>query len=113
MLLGHFGVAFIAKRAAPGASLGMLVLAAQLADLAWPLPLLSGLEKVEVTRGQTPLLNLVFVSYPYSHSLLTQLIAGAALGLAYKFIGGERTRPSSSAYWFRAIGSSTGSSSDR
>lgn len=89
MFLGHFGLAFVAKRAAPRASLGVLVLAAQLADLSWPLLLLTGVEQVQVTQGQTPLLDLVFVSYPYSHSLLVQIVVGVILGLVYKLIGGS------------------------
>jgi hypothetical protein len=83
MFLGHYGLALAAKRAAPRASLGVLVLAAQLADLLWPLLLLAGAEQLQVTHGATPLLNLVFTSYPYSHSLLTQLALGALLGIVY------------------------------
>ena len=83
MFLGHYGLALAAKRAAPAASLGALVLAAQLADLLWPLLLLGGIEHLQVTRGATPLLNLVFTSYPYSHSLLTQFVLGALLGIVY------------------------------
>ena len=37
MFLGHFGVALAAKKVAPRTSLGVLVLAAQLADLLWPI----------------------------------------------------------------------------
>lgn len=88
MFLGHFGVALAAKRVAPSASLGMLVLSAQLADLLWPLLLLTGMERVHITQGATPLLNLEFIAYPYSHSLLTQLVLGVALGGIYRLAGG-------------------------
>jgi len=70
MFIGHFGVAFAAKRVAPGVSLGTLFLAAQLADLIWPTLVLLSLEKVEVAPGVTAVTPLDFVSYPYSHSLL-------------------------------------------
>jgi len=70
MFIGHFGLAFAAKRAAPSLSLGTLFLAAQLADLVWPNFVLLGLEKVEVAPGITAVTPLDFVSYPYSHSLL-------------------------------------------
>ena len=93
MFLGHYGLALAAKRAAPAASLGVLVLAAQLADLLWPLLLLTGVEHLQVTRGATPLLNLVFTAYPYSHSLLTQLVLGALLGIVY-FVATRRRRES-------------------
>lgn len=91
MFLGHYGLALAAKRAAPAASLGALVLAAQLADLLWPLLLLAGVEHLQVTHGTTPLLNLVFTAYPYSHSLLTQFVLGAFLGIAY-FVATRRWR---------------------
>ena len=93
MFLGHYGLALAAKRAAPAASLGALVLAAQLADLLWPLLLLTGVEHLQVTRGATPLLNLVFTAYPYSHSLLTQTVFGVLLGIVY-FVATRRRRES-------------------
>jgi len=78
MFIGHFGLAFAAKRVAPSVSLGTLFLAAQLADLVWPNLVLLGLEKVEVAPGITAVTPLNFVSYPYSHSLVA-LVLWAAL----------------------------------
>jgi hypothetical protein len=83
MFLGHFGVALAAKKTAPKASLGTLVLAAQFADLLWPILLLSGREEVRITPGITRMTPLDFVSYPWSHSLLMQMVWGVALGAAY------------------------------
>ena len=83
MFLGHFGLAYAAKRAAPETSLGSLFLAAQFADLIWPFLLLSGFEKVDIVHGATPLLDLAFVSYPYSHSLATLALFGVLLGSAH------------------------------
>lgn len=83
MFLGHFGVALAAKKAAPKASLGILVLAAQLADMLWPVFLLLGWEQVRIEPGNTRVTPLNFVSYPYSHSLVAQLLWGLALGGAY------------------------------
>ncbi len=40
MFIGHFGVALAAKKVAPRASLGILILAAQFLDFLWPLFLL-------------------------------------------------------------------------
>ena len=79
MFLGHFGLAFAAKRAAPKTSLGMLLLGAQLADLLWPVLLLTGFEQVRIQQGATPFLDPVFVAYPFSHSLLTQCVFGVLL----------------------------------
>ncbi len=84
MFIGHFGLAFAAKRAAPRTSLGATFVAAQLADLFWPIFLLSGAEQVRIVRASpNPFLSLEFVSYPWSHSLETQLIAGVLFGLLY------------------------------
>jgi hypothetical protein len=83
MFLGHFGVALAAKKAAPMVSLGTLFLAAQFADLLWPILLLVGLEQVQIAPGITRVTPLDFVSYPYSHSLAAQLIWGGLLGSAY------------------------------
>jgi len=83
MFLGHFGVALAAKRAAPKASLGTLVFAAQLADLLWPIFLLLGWEQVRIVPGTTRVTPLDFVSYPWSHSLAAQICWGILLGAVY------------------------------
>ena len=53
MFIGHFALAFGAKRYAPQISLGILFLACQLADIIWPNLVLLGLEVVEVDPGNT------------------------------------------------------------
>jgi hypothetical protein len=73
MFIGHFALAFGAKKAAPSVSLGTLFLSAQLADLVWPTLVLLGVETVEVHPGMTAFTPLEFVSYPYSHSLVALL----------------------------------------
>jgi hypothetical protein len=80
MFLGHFALAFGAKRLAPAVSLGTLFLAAQLADLLWPTFLLLGVERVEILPGATAVTPLNFVSYPYSHSLVALAAWGAIAG---------------------------------
>jgi hypothetical protein len=83
MILGHYGVALAAKRAAPGTSLGTLVLAAQWLDEIWPILLLAGVERVRVVPGLMAANPLDFVSYPISHSLLAVLGWGVLFGLLY------------------------------
>ena len=83
MFVGHFGVGFAAKAAAPRVSLGTLFLAAQLVDLLWPTLLLLGLEKVEIRPGITRVTPLDFVSYPISHSLLMAVVWAALFAGAY------------------------------
>ncbi len=83
MFIGHIALAFGAKKLAPKASLGTLVMAAQLADLVWPTLVLLGIETVVVSPGITAFTPLDFVSYPYSHSLVA--LAGWALGLGVAY----------------------------
>ena len=79
MFIGHFAVAFAAKRAAPEVSLGTLFLAAQLADLVWPTLVLLGVERFEIRPGITAVTPLDFIHYPYSHSLVGMTLWGLAL----------------------------------
>jgi hypothetical protein len=83
MFLGHFAVAFAAKRKAPEISLGTLFVAAQLPDVLWPMLVLAGVEQVRIDPGNTAVTPLDFVSYPYSHSLLFDLLWAALFALAY------------------------------
>jgi hypothetical protein len=89
MFIGHFAVAFAAKRAAPAVSLGTLFLAAQLADLAWPNLVLAGIERVHLHPGATAVTPLDFESYPYSHSLLALAIWGALFALLHYLVRGR------------------------
>jgi hypothetical protein len=83
MFLGHYGVAFAAKRAAPRTSLGTLTFAAQFLDELWPVLLLMGLEQVRIVPGLMAANSLDFVSYPISHSLLTAIGWAILIGLIY------------------------------
>lgn len=89
MFIGHFGIGFATKKAAPQASLGTLLLAAQFIDLLWPSLLMLGLERVRIAPGITAVTPLDFEYYPISHSLLA--VAGWAIlvGAIYFF----RQRP--------------------
>jgi len=83
MFLGHFAVAFAAKKAVPAVSLGALFLAGQFADLLWPVLVLLGVEEVRILPGATAMTPLDFVSYPYSHSLNALVGWGILVGGAY------------------------------
>lgn len=83
MFLGHFGLALAAKRVAPRPSLGTTVMAAQWADGIWPIFVLLGVEHVEIRPGVTTVTPLDFVSYPYSHSLMADLIWAALFAVVY------------------------------
>jgi hypothetical protein len=88
MIIGHYAVAMAAKRAAPKTSLGTLIAAAAFLDLLWPVLLLLGAETVVIAPGATPFTPLAFISYPWSHSLLTSAIWGLLFGGGYYAISG-------------------------
>ncbi len=90
MFLGHFGLAFAAKRLAPRTSLGALGAASQWVDLVWPVLVLAGIEQVRIAPGDTAYTPLAFVHYPWTHSLLMSIAWAIAFGLLYRAAGGER-----------------------
>jgi membrane-bound metal-dependent hydrolase YbcI (DUF457 family) len=83
VFIGHFGLAFAAKKVAPRPSLGTLALAAQLVDGVWPVFLLLGWEKVEIVPGITAVTPLLFASYPYTHSLAAGAVWALLLAGGY------------------------------
>ena len=83
MFIGHFGLAFAARRATPRLSLGTAFLAAQFLDLLWPTLLLVGAESVRIQPGATAVTPLAFEHYPWSHSLLMVIAWSIALGGGY------------------------------
>jgi len=83
MFLGHYALAFGAKRMAPAVSLGTLFMACQFADLLWPTLVMLGLEIVEIDPGNTLVTPLNFVKYPYSHSLVMLLVWSMVFALCY------------------------------
>ena len=90
MFLGHIALAMAAKRSAPRTSLATLFLAAQWADVLWPIFLALGIEQVRIQPGNTAFTPLDFVSYPYSHSLLALAVWGILFGIVYRAVAGGR-----------------------
>ena len=99
MFIGHFGLALAAKKVAPRPSLGTLVLAAQLVDGVWPIFLLLGWEQVEIRQGITAVTPLLFVSYPYTHSLVAGTVWAALLAGCYYLLRRDRA----GAGWIAAL----------
>ena len=91
MFIGHFAAGFAAKRVAPRVSLAVLFLAAQLADVLWPIFVAIGLESVRIAPGITAVTPLDFVSYPYSHSLVALSIYAVAFGAVCWWLLGDLT----------------------
>jgi hypothetical protein len=90
MFIGHYALAFVAKRAAPRTSLGTLFVAPTFADLLWPVFLLLGLEQAHVVPGPNPFLTLWLDNYPYSHSLIALIVWGALFGSFYRAKTGDK-----------------------
>jgi len=90
MFLGHFAVGFGAKRLAPRASLGTLLLAAQFIDLLWPTLVLLGVERVRIAPGITTVVPLDFEHYPISHSLFAVVGWALLFGAVYFLIRRDR-----------------------
>lgn len=92
MFIGHIALAFAAKKVTPRVSLATLLVAAQWADILWPVFLAMGIEHVRMQPGNPPFERLDFTSFPYSHSLAASIAWGVLFGLVYRAIaGGRRT----------------------
>ena len=86
MFIGHYALAFGAKKFAPDVSLGILFLACQLADIIWPNLVLLGIEALEIEPGITVMTPLNFLHYPYSHSLVALILWSAVFGVLYALL---------------------------
>lgn len=89
MFIGHFAVAFAAKRVAPSVSLGTLFVATELLDVLWPVFVLLGVESVAIQAGITAFTPLDFTSYPWTHSLAMCALWGLAAAALYYLARGN------------------------
>jgi hypothetical protein len=99
VFIGHLGLGFAAKTVAPRPSLGTLLLASQLVDGVWPVFLLLGWEKVDIVPGITAVTPLLFVSYPYTHSLAAGVVSAALFAGGYYAL----RRDAGGAGWLAAL----------
>lgn len=83
MFIGHFAVAFGAKRYAPRVQLAWLIAGVAWADLLWTIFLLRGWEHARIAPGDTTFTPFDLYDYPWSHSLLMLGVWGIALGAVY------------------------------
>ncbi|WCT13238.1 metal-dependent hydrolase [Mucilaginibacter jinjuensis] len=84
MFIGHFGLSFAAKKAAPKVSLGTLFIATQFVDILWPFLLVFHIEKMAIVPGYTKVNAFEFLYFPYTHSLLMGVIWGVLAGGLYR-----------------------------
>ncbi len=83
MFVGHFGVAFAAKKFAPRTNVAVSILACEFIDVLWPVFVLLGIEKVRIVPGLMAVSPFDFVSYPWTHSLLMSIVWGAVFAGVY------------------------------
>lgn len=83
MFLGHFAVGLAAKRLAPRAPLPVLLAAPQVLDIAFPIFVATGVERMHVVAGATAASPLVLDYLPYSHSLVAAVLWAIAFAVAY------------------------------
>lgn len=95
MFIGHFAVGFAAKGAARRTSVTALLASALFLDILWPIFLWLGIERVEISPGDTAFTPLRFVNYPWSHSLVMALAWAIVLAGLYRM----RTRYAIGALW--------------
>jgi membrane-bound metal-dependent hydrolase YbcI (DUF457 family) len=89
MFIGHFAVGFAAKRWAREAPLGLLLFAALLLDVLWPVFCLIGIEAFRILPAGGPFLGVEFTNYPWSHSLAMSIVWGLLLGALWRLRGGR------------------------
>jgi len=87
MFVGHLALALAAKRVDSETSLGWFVAAVILLDLVWPIFVLAGVERVSIIPGATEFTPLLFVSYPWSHSLAMSIVWGVLLAILARSTG--------------------------
>jgi membrane-bound metal-dependent hydrolase YbcI (DUF457 family) len=90
MFVGHFAVAFAAKRAEPKLSLPVLFAAAQFLDILWPIFILIGVEHSRIVPGITATAPLDLFDIPYSHSLFTSLAWSVLFAVPFLRTRGKR-----------------------
>jgi hypothetical protein len=83
MFIGHFAVAFGARKYAPRVQLAWLIAGVAWADILWAAFLLLGWEHARIAPGDTRYTPLDLYDYPWSHSLLMLVVWGVALGAIY------------------------------
>ena len=84
MFVGHYSVAFAAKREQNEIPLWVLFLSVQFLDYIWATLVLLGIEKLRVIKGFTAGSMLDSYFHPYSHSLIAAIAWSCIAGLAYK-----------------------------
>ena len=86
MFIGHYGVSFAVKRAAPSLSLTWLFLAVQGLDILFACLVLAGVEHLRIVPGFTAYNPYELYDMPISHSLLGAIVWAFLASLAARAV---------------------------
>ena len=81
MFIGHFAVAFLLMWLFPNVNPLVPLIGVSFPDLLWPFLVFSGVEKLTVNPDSPLQKDLVFLSYPFSHSLVMGTLVASGFGL--------------------------------
>ena len=95
MFVGHYGVAFAAKKVDRSIPLWVLFLAVQFLDVLWAPFVLLGIEKVRIVPGYTASNPLDLYYMPYTHSLVAALLWSGVAALVYHLVVHPSSRQAS------------------
>jgi hypothetical protein len=85
VFIGHFAIAYIVIHFFPSISPLVPLVGVSFPDLLWPFLILTGIEKVRIDPDSPLQKNIVFSSYPYSHSLLISTLCAIVAGIGIGF----------------------------
>jgi len=86
MLIGHYAVALAAKRTEPRASLGLLFLAVQFADLLFFPLVVIGVESAQIVPNLTEASHFELESAPFTHGLLGSALTALAIYVGFRLL---------------------------
>jgi len=103
MFIGHFAIAYLLLFLAPGVPPIVPLVGVSFPDLLWPVLVLLGIEKVSIDPGSPRQDAIVFIRYPWSHSLVTgtliAVIPGIIAGIAFGAVAGIVFVVASASHW--------------
>jgi hypothetical protein len=81
MFIGHFTIAFLMGYLVPGVPIIIPLIGVAFPDLLWPVLVLMGVEKVKFNKISPLQKDIIFESYPLSHSLVLTTLIAFVIGL--------------------------------
>ena len=81
MFIGHFTIAFLIGSIVPGIPILIPLIGVSFPDILWPVLVLTGVEKVKFDKNKPLQKDIVFKSYPLSHSLVLTTFIAFLVGL--------------------------------